>query len=257
MRIVSWNLHGAAVETQLRAWDYMREMGADVILAQEVAGSAVPDWSDEGWDFVVGEPGRNRKNWPWGSVIAAKRELKLVEYQAAMDDPWLRQLYDLVLVGQIEVKGEPVVVASVHSVATPVRYWLGHDATSLIVNDSDYESLRRPYSKEVPFVNDLAFVALARVVDSWRFVVAGDWNTSRQFKGGPEFFARAKAYGWVECHPEPVEPLYLGRDAGEHQLDHAFVDPMTAAAGVVCRLDGSEVVRELSDHGMMVVEVGG
>lgn len=81
----------------------MRELGADLILAQEVSGSAIPPWAAERWTFVAGEYGRFRKNWNWGSIIAAKQELGLVPDHESMADPWLSQLYDLVLIGQIRL----------------------------------------------------------------------------------------------------------------------------------------------------------
>jgi endonuclease/exonuclease/phosphatase family metal-dependent hydrolase len=233
----------------------MRELGADLILAQEVSTSAMPNWSDEGWDLVAGEMGRIRKDWKWGSVIAARRELNLVPYEEALAHPWLAQLYDLVLVGRIQVKQEPIVVASVHSAAVEVRHWIRDYATTLNLTEREYESLRRPNSKERPFLNDMAFIALDSLFGKGRFIVGGDWNTCRQFKGGPEFFGRAKAYGWVECHQEPEEQSYFGR--GTYQLDHAFVDTLTAAAGIECHVRASDIARSLSDHAPMVVDIVG
>ena len=64
MRLISWNLHGANVPgrsstaQQMRAWDYMRELGADLILAQEASLSALPAWIGEQWNVVAGEHGR-------------------------------------------------------------------------------------------------------------------------------------------------------------------------------------------------------
>lgn len=261
MRIVTWNLHGAAVpgrasnEMQRRAWDHMRAMGADLILAQEVTGSALPDWVDEGWDFVTGEIGRLRKNWIWGSVIAAKRELNLIQHHDALDNQWLAQLYDLVLVGQIQVKSQPMLVASIHTAAVSVRDWIRDYATTLDLKESEHESLRRPNSKELPFLNDMAFTALADIIGHERFIVAGDWNTCRKYKGGSEFFVRAKLKGWVECHKEPEEQTYFGKRSGSYQLDHAFIDPLTAADGVWCHIDASDMVRSLSDHAPMIVHL--
>jgi phage protein D len=70
MRIVSWNLHGAAVpgrasnEQQHRAWRYMREdLRADLILAQEVSADGIPDDVRAEWSVVAGVKGRYRKNW--------------------------------------------------------------------------------------------------------------------------------------------------------------------------------------------------
>ena len=261
MRLISWNLHGANVPgrsstaQQMRAWDYMRELGADLILAQEASLSALPAWIGEQWNVVAGEHGRFRKNWNWGSIIAAKHELSLVPHHESLDDPWLAQLYDLVLVGQVQLCNRPVVVASVHTAAVAIRDWLRDYAKSLSLSSHELESLRRPACTEAPYLNDLAFTALARTIGDRPFVVAGDWNTCRKYRGGPEFFSRAKAYGWIECHALPEEQTYFGKSAGGYQLDHAFVDQGTADSVIGCQFDASSAVRELSDHALMVIDL--
>lgn len=263
MRIISWNLHGASVpgrasnEKQMRAWEYMRELDADLILAQEASLSALPTWVGEQWTFVAGEVGRFRKNWNWGSIIAVKRELSLVPHHESLEDAWLAQLYDLVLVGQVQLTTGPVVVASVHTVAVSVRDWLRDYATSLSLSDNELENLRRPHSKEAPYLNDLAFTALVRTIGDRPFVVAGDWNTCRKYRGGPEFFSRAKSHGWIECHEPPEEQTYFGKSVGGYQLDHAFVDQRTAASVIGCQIDANSVVRGLSDHAPMVIDLDG
>jgi hypothetical protein len=109
MRIVSWNLHGAAVPgrasltQQQAAWTYMRDaLGANLILAQEAAENGVPEWVTQEWNTVSGEVGRFRKNWRWGSIIAGKPYLNVLPHEEALGDGWLAQLYDLVLVGQFD-----------------------------------------------------------------------------------------------------------------------------------------------------------
>jgi endonuclease/exonuclease/phosphatase family metal-dependent hydrolase len=240
---------------QLRAWDYMRELGVDLILAQEVSNSALPSWAAEEWTFVVGEYGRFRKDWNWGSVIAAKHELGLIPYHESLADPWLAQLYDLVLVGQIQLGIGPILVASVHTVAYPARKWVREYAVSLNLSDSELKGLRRPNCRDEPFVNDLAFTALVRLIADKRFIVAGDWNTCRKFSGGPEFFVRAKSTGWIECHDEPEEQSYFGKRTSRLQLDHAFVDVETATLGIACVIHASDEVRALSDHAPLIVDI--
>ena len=171
------------------------------------------------------------------------------------DSPWLAQLYDLVLVGQVQLCNRPVVVASVHTAAIAVRDWLRDYAKSLSLSSHELESLRRPACTEAPYLNDLAFTALARTIGDRPFVVAGDWNTCRKYRGGPEFFSRAKAYGWIECHALPEEQTYFGKSAGGYQLDHAFVDQGTADSVIGCQFDASSAVRELSDHALMVIDL--
>ena len=137
MRIVSWNLAGGGVPPsmnvqQQHAWEYMRdEMGADVILAQEARKSGIPAWVSEDWTAVVGEKGRFRKYLPWGSVIAARPGVSLRPYLESFEGPWglwFAHLYDLVLVGEIDLAGlGPTLVASVHTAAFSVPDWISRN----------------------------------------------------------------------------------------------------------------------------------
>lgn len=259
MRVVSWNLHGANVpgrasdEQQRRAWEYIRALDADLVLVQEAKASAAPRWDD--WVFITGEPGRFRKTWDWGSVIAAKSQLALTEHVDCLDDPRLAQLYDLVLVGCLEWGGAQVVVASVHSAAVTVREWIRDYATTLHLSDDETSALSRPGCKEPPYLNDLAFAALDRTIGDSPFIVAGDWNTCRKYAGGPQFFTRAKSRGWIECHREPEEQSYFGRSSSAYQLDHAFVDERTAARGVKCEIRVTDDILALSDHAPLVADI--
>jgi hypothetical protein len=205
----------------------MRHLGADLILAQEVSAAGVPQWLRDDWTLVTGEYGRFRKDWNWGSVIAAKPILGLNWDEHSLADQWLTQLYDLVVVGQIRLGSDPVIVASVHTAALPVGKWLRDHAKSLIVSDTDMRNLRRPECNEPPFLNDMAFMALARIIDNRRFLVAGDWNTCRKYPGGQQFFARAKSQGWVECHRQPEEQsFFLPKATRVHS--HCDVSNVTA-----------------------------
>lgn len=263
MRIVSWNLHGAAVpgratkEQQHQAWVYMRDvLRADLILAQEASATGIPSWVTDDWAAVSGDHGRFRKNWNWGSVIAGKRDLRVSPHAECLADPWFAQLYDLVLVGRIElpVVG-PAIVASVHTAASTVSDWVRDYAKSLNLSADDIAGLRRPGCSERPFINDLAFTALARATEGSRFIVAGDWNTCRKYAGGPEFFMRARSRGWFECHTEPEEPSFFGRPSGEYQLDHAFCDPTIGGLVTSCKVCVNEAVLSLSDHAPVVVDL--
>jgi len=242
------------MEQQARAWDCARALGADVILAQEVRASAIPNWDD--WTFVAGEHGRFRKTWDWGSVIAARNEFGLTQHRDSLDDPWLAQLYDLVLVGRIDLGGSSLVVASMHTAAVSVRDWVAKYATSLHLSEEEMSALRRPGCKEPPFLNDLAFEALTRTIGEGQSIVSGDWNTCRKYAGGPGFFERAKSRGWIECHQGPEEQSYFSKRSGAYQLDHAFTDARTAASGVACQIRASDEVRALSDHAPLVLDVG-
>lgn len=260
MTVISWNLHGASVpgratkDQQLRAWEQIRSLDADLVLAQEVSSGALPDWVQEDWTVVAGERGRFRKNWNWGSVVAAKPDLGLVPNNDALADAWLSQLYDLVIVGRLTGTKSPLVVASIHTAAVSVREWTRDYATSLKIDDAELGRIRRPGCDEEPFLNDLAYSALKRTIGDERFLVAGDWNTCRKYSGGAEFFARARSEGWQECHRAPEQPTYFGKNGAVYQLDHAFTDAETAKT-VNCRIESGAAIAELSDHAPLVLEL--
>ena len=262
MRIISWNLHGASVpgkatnEQQRQSWALMRDLGADLILAQEAADNGIPSWLTEKWTVVRGELGRLRKNWRWGSLIAARGGLDLRLHEPSLAHPWLAQLYDLVLVGEMTVPGnEPMIIASVHTTAMRVADWTKVYATSLNLSAAELGGIRRPECLEEPYLNDLAFTALARTIQARPFLVAGDWNTCRKYAGGSEFFQRAMKLGWVECHQGAEEKSFFGANCGDYQLDHAFCDGATARSIRSCKVLASENARKLSDHAPLVIEL--
>ncbi|MCC7140234.1 MAG: hypothetical protein IT460_17575 [Planctomycetes bacterium] len=268
MRLVSWNLHGAAIpgsatlDKQHRAWAHIRELGADIVLAQEVGESDIPEWVSREWTLLHGERGVGRKAWSWGSVIAARPGMNLRPRPDAFDDPWIRHLYDLVLVGELDLPGVgPVVVASVHTVAQSLPSYLKETGGLDLVSDSAMKRLQRPGYRGRPYVNDFAFEALDRFVGDRRFLISGDWNTARKFdkprsRAGTAFFERAASHGWVGCHHGPEEPSHLGRGEPIYQLDHAFADPATAACATRCWVVLDDVVRSVSDHAPLVVDLG-
>jgi endonuclease/exonuclease/phosphatase family metal-dependent hydrolase len=263
MRVVSWNLHGAAVpgrssiQQQQRAWNYMRdELHADLILAQEVTTGGIPSEVLGEWTVVSGERGRFRKDWNWGSVIAARPSLHLENRSDACPEKWLAQLYDLVLIGEISVDGaEGFTVASIHTVAMPVTNWLQQYATTLTLTTDELESLRRPDCREHPYINDFAFTALERLLRGRRFLVAGDWNTCSSYAGGPRFFDRARDSGWIRCHGETEIPTYFTKSGRSYPLDHAFCDTVTERALTSASVISNDLVQSLSDHAPIVVDL--
>jgi endonuclease/exonuclease/phosphatase family metal-dependent hydrolase len=263
MRVVSWNLHGAAVpgrssiQQQHRAWNYMRdELHADLILAQEVTTGGIPGEVLGEWTVVSGERGRFRKDWNWGSVIAAHPSLLLRGRTDIYSDPWLAQLYDLVLVGEISVDGaESLTVASIHTVAMPITDWLCEYATSLSLTNEELASLQRPGCTERPYINDFTFAVLERLLREERFFVAGDWNTCRSYAGGPNFFDRARDSAWIDCLGDPEVPTFFGRQGTAFQLDHAFCDRDTAESLTSASVIVDDIVRSLSDHAPIIMEL--
>jgi endonuclease/exonuclease/phosphatase family metal-dependent hydrolase len=234
----------------------MRDLGADLILAQEVSATGVPGWVTDEWTLLSGQYGQFRKNWNWGSVVAARLGLRLRPHLESLQDPWLAHLYDLVLVGQVVLpESASTLVASVHTPAQPVRDWLREHPMPLSLADDELIALQRPACRELPYINDFAFTALDGIVKNGRFVVAGDWNTCRKYPGGPEFFVRAQARGWAECHRGPEEQSFFGKGSGTYQLDHAFCDQATACSVNSCHIVVGDIVRELSDHAPLVTDL--
>jgi endonuclease/exonuclease/phosphatase family metal-dependent hydrolase len=278
VRIVSWNLAGGSVPASLNvqqrnAWEYMRdELGADVILTQEARKSAIPAWVTEDWTAVVGEKGRFHKYLPWGSVIAARPGLPLRPYLESFEGPWalwFAHLYDLVLIGEIDLPGlGPTLVASVHAAAFSVADWISrnrlreYSEMPFPLKDGELAGLDRPGYGGLPFINDFAFTALEGLFRGKRFFAAGDWNATRKFDsghrswaGGPEFFARAETRGWVECHKGTEEQSYFKKGMSGYQFDHAFCDPETGQLLDSCRVWDNDEVRALSDHAPLVTDL--
>lgn len=170
-------------------------------------------------------------------------------------------MYDLVLVGMLDLPdGGQATVASVHTPAEPLANWIrdyglrDYPALSFPLEEEELVTLRRPGSRQRPYYNDFAFVALERLVRGGRFVVAGDWNTSRGFPGGPEFFQRADERGWAECHSGPEEQSYFKKGCGPYQLDHGFCDAETAGALKTCYVRANDLPKSLSDHVPLIME---
>ncbi len=248
MRVVSWNL-GFAYSFKAsheRAWHYLAALDADVAFLQEVKP---PAWASERWDIDMA-PHKH-----WGSAIVAKRELGLT----SPPDRTLGVLGQfgayLATATLTPAAGVSLLVASVHTSARV--------ASQDTLAGLDPEAIRRP-SVDAPWNNDLAYSAYRDLVKGRRFLVSGDWNTARLWdkvyggSGGVEFFDRAAADGWVECHrmfhDEEGRTWFRGNEQ-PYQLDHAFCDPVTAEVLKSCEVDPYPVeTLGLSDHAPLVME---
>jgi len=156
------------------------------------------------------------------------------------------------------VDGEHLVVSSVHAAARRAPEW-GHPG---------YE--RRVIARASvgePWWNDVMFAGFREAVQGRRFILAGDWNTSRWLdsKGvaapaGQEFFDRATAAGWVELSLDAGgregKSWYGSTNPRVSQPDHIFADAGTAAGLRSFRIDPYPVqVHGLSDHAPLVLEL--
>jgi len=92
-------------------------------------------------------------------------------------------------------------------------------------------------------MNDLAHFGYHQLAAGRRFIVGGDWNTSRLFDadgttGGRESYEQAEADGWVETHwrlHEEETQTWLRKGNRPHMLDHVFCDEGTAQRLVASR----------------------
>ena len=248
MRVVSWNL-GVAYSFKHcheRAWHYLAALDPDIALLQEVKP---PAWASERWDLEMGAYKH------WGSAIVAKRGLGLTSAPGQREGVLGHFGSYLATATVTPAAGVSLLVASVHTSARVVS----QDALAGL----DADAVRRP-SVDVPWRNDLAYSAYRELAAGRRFLVSRDWNTARLWDkvyggtGGAEFFDRAVADGWVECHRKfhDTEGRTWFRGAEQpYQLDHAFCDPITAETLKSCEIDPYPVeTLGLSDHAPLVME---
>jgi hypothetical protein len=163
----------------------MRDLDTDLILAQEASAAAIPGWVADEWTLLTGERGKHRKNWNWGSVIAARPGLHLRHHVESLEDPWFQHLYDLVLVARMDLpESASAIVASVHTAEMAAGDWIDqyglreYPGIPLPITDDEVVALKRPGCKEVPYINDFAFTALDRIVKDERFIVSGAGRSS-------------------------------------------------------------------------------
>lgn len=248
VRVVSWNL-GFAYSFKAsheRAWHYLAALDADIAFLQEVKP---PAWAYERWAIEIA-PHKH-----WGSAIVAKREFGLTSHPDQTPGILAQFGAYLATATLTPAAGVSILVASVHTSARV--------ASQDRLAGLDPDAVRRP-SVDAPWNNDLAYSAYRDLVQGRRFLVSGDWNTARLWdkvyggSGGVEFFERAAADGWVECHrvfhDEEGRTWFRGTEQ-PYQLDHAFCDPVTAQALKSCEVDPYPVEQlGLSDHAPLVME---
>jgi endonuclease/exonuclease/phosphatase family metal-dependent hydrolase len=195
----------------------------------------------------------------FASAVLARRGLGLKPVSAPRDGA-LDRFGSYLATAELQVPGlEDLVVASVH---TPAR-----EASERNHPGLDRAEISRP-GTDGPWLNDVAFAGYRALVEGRRFVVGGDWNTSRWLDehgvadvAGAAFFARAESAGWVE--------VSLDADGGEgkswygsssprtHQADHIFTDGFTATAVRSFAIEPWPVATlGLSDHAPLMLDLG-
>src|SRR5262245_27688590 len=128
LRIVSWNLHGAAVpgkashRQQQLAWQHLVDLDADIILLQEVEWAAIPASSADVWSQLKGDELSSPSDPPWGSLVGARTGLPLGSRKDLFADPVFRVLYGYIVAATVELPGVgQLLVASVHAPANTVE----------------------------------------------------------------------------------------------------------------------------------------
>lgn len=255
MRVLCWNL-GVAwgrwrddPALHDRAWHWIAALDPDLALLQEVLP---PAWASERWDVRVGP------HEFFASALLARHRTDL--RQASLPSGGVLERFGsyLATAELTLADGSSLVVSSVHTSArvAPESGHPGFDRAAIA---------RRTVGE--PWWNDVAFAGFCELISGRRFLLAGDWNTSRWIDengvatpSGAEFFDRAAAHGWTE--------VSLGSDGREgktwfgstnprtHQPDHAFADEETAALVRSFAIEPWPVaVLGLSDHAPLVLEV--
>ena len=229
------------------AWAEVLAREPDIAFLQECAP---PPEFPYGWT-VHAEPFEI-----WGSAIVTRLPMTPVRFEPTSH---LGRFGAYLATATVTLPdGTELLVSSVHERTAP--------ASKRLLKDLDGAAMRRP-SVDVPWWNDVAWHGLADLVRGRRFIVAGDWNTSRwvDAKGiptpsGKDFFDRAEAAGWVDLHQRAVgheERSWFGStNPRVHQPDVIFADASTAAGLVGCRVEPEWAAdRKLSDHAPVIAEL--
>jgi endonuclease/exonuclease/phosphatase family metal-dependent hydrolase len=255
VKILCWNL-GAAYgrwrdEPGLheRAWHWIAALDPDLAFLQE---TQPPAWARERWEVLT------LPHEFWASALVARRESRLRPAVLPAGGVIERE-GSYFATAEIDLSsGEHMLVSSVHAAPHAAPGWRhpGYDAASIA-----------RASVGEPWCNDVAFAGFRDLVEGRRFLIAGDWNTSRSLDAegvpataGQEFFDRAAAAGWVELSigPDGCEgkSWYGSTNPRSCQLDHIFADAQTAASFRSFRIDPDPVeALGLSDHAPLLVEL--
>jgi endonuclease/exonuclease/phosphatase family metal-dependent hydrolase len=255
VRILCWNLGGAwgrfRDEPGLheRAWQWIAAVDPDLAFLQEVRP---PEWAGQRWQLIVG-PHRY-----FASALLARRDFVLVEASLPADGPLDRLGSYLATAELVLAGGDRLLVSSIH---TPAR-----EARESAHPGFDRTAIARE-TVGTPWLNDVAFAAYRDLLSDRRFLIAGDWNTSRwcdedrmAIPTGAEFFDRVERAGWVDvslgCQGREGKTWYGSANPRPHQPDHAFADPVTAAAMQSFSIEPWPVTAlGLSDHAPLLLEL--
>jgi exonuclease III len=242
MRIVSWNMnHMKHSKVHQEAWDFLfNELDPDIALVQEVV---LPDDVPSGYHKPLWTKPWKKKL--WGSAILSRLGVLEPVWECVERGPVQVATCDIVGLGSCSI-------ANIHSRL---------DSHGRVI-----PNLRKTFEAVLPLLQD-------------RFIVGGDLNTARSLAtaypaeyGHGEFWNDVEEWRLHEAmpffdavhqHPGLERQSYWGhwlRNAAPTmgnslQDDHVFLDANTFEQLSKCVVQDTRVVRELSDHGPIVVDI--
>jgi endonuclease/exonuclease/phosphatase family metal-dependent hydrolase len=255
MKIICWNLGYAAGRWRDdptlhdRAWHWIASVDPDLAFLQE---TDPPTWARERWEVL------SLPHSFWASALVGRRGIT-VHAATLPTGGVLERARAYLATAELELAtGERLLVSSVHAPSRMAPQW-GHPGY-------ERSAIARASVGE-PRWNDVMFAGFRELVEGRRFLLAGDWNTSRWLDAngvaapaGQEFFDRVSAAGWVElsvdANGREGKSWYGSTNPRVSQPDHVFADATTAAGLRAFRIDAYPVeAHGLSDHAPLVLDL--
>jgi endonuclease/exonuclease/phosphatase family metal-dependent hydrolase len=231
MRIVSWNVGGPSYrKLQSRALDHLRdELRPAVALLQEVMLDDLRAHAITDGAMVVAIPSTAGAS--WGSAVVVRG-----------------------------VPAGPLEIEAFGSYLAAVELELGTTRVAFVSAHVCPDAKQRSYLETLLSTLDAREPRLP-------LVIAGDFNAARHWD---EYYGR-NVYGWFfdamaqrvlrdvhfAQHRKEVPSFWGRRSAEPYQLDHAFVSEELAERVTSCDIIDNAAVRELSDHGPLMLELAG
>jgi exonuclease III len=228
MKLAVWNIGQGGGSRTPRIVEELSARDADVIaLAGYRAGTAIDEeLRGRGWPYVATSGPAGKEN---GIAVFAGTPVGRVE---ARGHRWL----------EVELEGFGIWVLLLPAATNPAKT----------------EEKRRLWDEAVR-------EAEARRGEPW--LLTGSWNTGAHRvdeKGRTyvcaEQFGRLSELGWVDAwrkfHPGETEWTWYSNQGNGFRVDHAFASPALVKQVRECRYSHREREAKLSDHSMVLVEVG-
>lgn len=251
-RVVTWNMRHAVARS--KAWEYLLELGPDILLLQEVNG--IPADITSRFSTVGGRATRRNGQQQRFSTVVLVRAGECVSAPLRSPLGWvedeLARFAGNVVSTDVRLGVDSLRVISVYSPAWPISpdRLAGIDTTSV--------QFRR-YA-DVWLADTIWAAVPTRPTDAW--IIGGDFNLSETFdawregpRGNREYFERLKTTGYTECLRTAtgrLTPTFRNPRGGGllHQLDHLFVSAPLAERLLTCNVGSAERVFDglLSDH---------